>query len=373
MRVVSTKKGPGHVLVSSGTEVKVVSLYRCEKAGSCSECVGLQDPHCAWSSREERCEGAQSWPKGSQAAFLQNIPLGRHSSCPEGDLVAATNNRNLGTVINQLEDDTRSEATEHRQDSGHREGSNSLAETDNPTIKASVVLFSLETLIITVSAGAVAALVLGFVTGYCCGRKCGKEENNVPYTDAEYEYFEQRQLPARPLQPSLHPLLQHTDKRPQEETLYAEPILVNHQVNTSNPLGTTLASKAYAPISGMTLVGGDGRLGIHPAAKFNTISNIHKRAGGEFSLKTQNNPSHNCYSPGGLTRPPLVNNSGGFEREPGHHYEKSNLLLNRRGEMVGVTGANTVYHMGTISRASKQNTDKNQQVSQPSPGISPAH
>ena len=39
--------------------------------------------------------------------------------------------------------------------------------------------------------------------------------------------------------------------------------------------------------------------------------------------------------------------------------------------MVGVTGANTVYHMGTLSRASKQNTDKNQQVSQPSPENNP--
>ena len=75
--------------------------------------------------------------------------------------------------------------------------------------------------------------------GYCCGRKCGKEESNVPYTDAEYEYFEQRQLPARPLAPApaLLPLLQHTDKRPAEETVYAEPILVNNHVNTSNPLG----------------------------------------------------------------------------------------------------------------------------------------
>ena len=291
--MVSTKKGPGHVLVSSGSEVKVVSLYRCEKAETCAECVGLQDPHCAWSTRDQRCEGAQSWPKGSQAAFLQNIPLGRHNSCPPADLVAATNHRNLGTVINQLEDNTRTEATERRQNSGQSEGSQGLAETDNPTIKASVVLFSLETLVITVSAGAVAALVLGFVTGYCCGRKCGKEETNVPYTDAEYEYFEQRQLPARPLQPSLHPLLQHTDKRPQEETLYAEPILVNHPVNVNNPLGTTLASKAYAPISGMTLVGGEGRLGIHPAAKFNTISNIHKRGGGK-SRQTMISPQYNC-------------------------------------------------------------------------------
>ena len=288
VRVVSTKKGPGHVIVTSAEEVKSVSLYRCEKAGSCSECVGLQDPHCAWSVRDGQCAGAQRWAKGSQAAFLQNVPTGRHASCP-GDLVARTpdhRHRNLGTVINQVDTATRTEATEHRQgSSGHSSDSKSPAETDNPTIEASVVLFSLETLIITVSAGAVAALVLGFVTGYCCGRKCGKEESNVPYTDAEYEYFEQRQLPPRPLQPSLHPLLQHTDKRPQEETLYAEPILVNHQVNSSNPLGTTLASKAYVPISGMTLVGGaGGGLGLHPAAKFNTISNIHKRGGGECHL-----------------------------------------------------------------------------------------
>ena len=71
-------------------------------------------------------------------------------------------------------------------------------------VDASEVLFSLETLIITVSAGAVAALVLGFVTGYCCGRKCRKDDGgvgvggglrggpHVPYPDTEYEYFEQR-------------------------------------------------------------------------------------------------------------------------------------------------------------------------------------
>ena len=45
----------------------------------------------------------------------------------------------------------------------------------------------------------------------------------------------------RQLAPGLQPLLQHTDyKRPQEETLYAEPILVNHNVNVSNPLGRNL-------------------------------------------------------------------------------------------------------------------------------------
>ena len=71
-------------------------------------------------------------------------------------------------------------------------------------IEPSQVLFSLETLIITVSAGAVAALVVGFVTGYCCGRRCHKDSDvgtlaHLGYPDAEYEYFEQRANFARPL------------------------------------------------------------------------------------------------------------------------------------------------------------------------------
>jgi len=46
-------------------------------------------------------------------------------------------------------------------------------------VEQSQLLFSLETLIITVSAGAVAALVVGFVTGYCCGRRCQKNPEIV--------------------------------------------------------------------------------------------------------------------------------------------------------------------------------------------------
>ncbi len=61
-------------------------------------------------------------------------------------------------------------------------------------------------LLITVSAGAVAALVVGFVTGYCCGRRCRKDDIppgglHLPYPDTEYEYFEQRGGLARPIVP----------------------------------------------------------------------------------------------------------------------------------------------------------------------------
>lgn len=54
--------------------------------------------------------------------------------------------------------------------------------------------YSVETLVMAVVAGALAALLVGFVAGYLCGRKCKKDEDdNLPYPDTEYEYFEQRQ------------------------------------------------------------------------------------------------------------------------------------------------------------------------------------
>lgn len=54
--------------------------------------------------------------------------------------------------------------------------------------------YSVETLAVAVIAGSVVALIVGFISGYLCGRKCRKDEDdNLPYPDTEYEYFEQRQ------------------------------------------------------------------------------------------------------------------------------------------------------------------------------------
>ncbi|XP_023701606.2 semaphorin-1A-like [Cryptotermes secundus] len=107
-----------------------------------------------------------------------------------------------GEVINIMQDEEEHNGPE-------------VSAADSPAPK-----YSVETLAMAVVAGSVAALMVGFVTGYFCGRKCHKEEeDNLPYPDTEYEYFEQRQTVNSRLAPEPKLL-------PQEEVTYAEPVLV---------------------------------------------------------------------------------------------------------------------------------------------------
>ena len=54
--------------------------------------------------------------------------------------------------------------------------------------------YSMETLLLAIITGTVTALIVGFAAGFICGRKCQKDDDdNIPYPDTEYEYFEQRQ------------------------------------------------------------------------------------------------------------------------------------------------------------------------------------
>lgn len=69
--------------------------------------------------------------------------------------------------------------------------------SDGPLVTSadlSMAQYTVETLVLAVVAASFAALLVGFASGYFCGRKCHKDDDdNLPYPDTEYEYFEQRQ------------------------------------------------------------------------------------------------------------------------------------------------------------------------------------
>ncbi|CAG9813142.1 unnamed protein product [Phaedon cochleariae] len=231
MRGAKGGKDEARLAVVSDTEVQSLKVHRCDsnKISSCSECVALQDPYCAWDKVQGRCRslgGAGRW--GEASYFFQSVATGEHAACPPpppragkdagsvgglsstrpeygegGERGAQGNDKPDGQVINIVQD--------------------KAYESSGPAVTAADALpnqYSVETLIMAVVAASVTALVIGFFAGYLCGRKCHKDEDdNLPYPDTEYEYFEQRQ--------NMNSRIAAEPKLlPQEEVTYAEPVLV---------------------------------------------------------------------------------------------------------------------------------------------------
>lgn len=191
-----------------------------------SDCVRLRDPYCAWDKRKSKCVAVGSWSLGSN--LFQNVASGQHESCPESQHAKSRPTPSNG-YVSSSSSVVAAEASLFNADvpaSGPARGGKAYAtpsensvvddkdegddfdaagsdgfdedgaSSDGPRISPdeSVAKYTVETLAIAVAAGSLAALFLGFVLGYCCGRKCRKnEEDNMPYPDTEYEYFEQRQ------------------------------------------------------------------------------------------------------------------------------------------------------------------------------------
>ncbi|KAI8438582.1 hypothetical protein MSG28_011031 [Choristoneura fumiferana] len=99
------------LIIASGDIIKAVSLSHCGNVQSCRECVALQDPHCAWDSKQQQCAwvGNRQFPNPER--FLQNVEHGKTEICNKlpallpGD---RHSNRNPGTKKPVLsEPDTR--------------------------------------------------------------------------------------------------------------------------------------------------------------------------------------------------------------------------------------------------------------------------
>uniref|UniRef100_A0A1I8QBF7 Semaphorin-1A n=1 Tax=Stomoxys calcitrans TaxID=35570 RepID=A0A1I8QBF7_STOCA len=179
----------GKLIIVTDSQVIAIQLHRChnDKITSCSECVALQDPYCAWDKIAGKCRshGAPRWLEENY--YYQNVTTGQHAACPSGKI--NSKDANVG---------------------------------ERPHISPDIInaQYTVETLVMAVLAGSIFSLLVGFFTGYFCGRRCHKDEDdNLPYPDTEYEYFEQRQNVNRiQAEPKLLPQV--------EEVTYAEPVLL---------------------------------------------------------------------------------------------------------------------------------------------------
>ncbi|XP_064106645.1 semaphorin-1A-like isoform X3 [Macrobrachium nipponense] len=79
MQIAQQTGGESKLIIITDDEVKSIELHRCYRATTCSSCVGLQDPYCAWFEGDGKCGGlgAQFKPP-----VFQNIS-GHHFQCPD--------------------------------------------------------------------------------------------------------------------------------------------------------------------------------------------------------------------------------------------------------------------------------------------------
>ncbi len=236
----------GKLIIVTDSQVVAIKLHRCnnDKITSCSECVALQDPYCAWDKIAGKCRshGAPRWLEENY--YYQNVQTGQHAACPSSKI--ASKDANVGEQKGYRNDiDMDSHRPSKDQPSG--EVINIMQDKNfdgnGPQISADVITaqYSVETLVMAVLAGAIFALLVGFVTGFFCGRRCHKDEDdNLPYPDTEYEYFEQRQNINRiQAEPKLLPQV--------EEVTYAEPVLLP-QASSQNKIQHSPKSTLRKPM-----------------------------------------------------------------------------------------------------------------------------
>lgn len=86
------KVGP-RLIVVSNDEIQTIPLHRCytDSVITCSECVALQDPYCAWNAATSRCVTVASVAPTAQSALIQSIFTGYSDQCPDNAIIKTKN------------------------------------------------------------------------------------------------------------------------------------------------------------------------------------------------------------------------------------------------------------------------------------------
>ncbi|XP_004930153.1 semaphorin-1A [Bombyx mori] len=176
------------LIVASGDIIKAVTLSHCGNVQSCRECVSLQDPHCAWDSKEQQCSwvGNRQFPNPER--FLQNVEHGKTDICNKLPALLPGerhSNRNPGTKkpssseseARQKTDDIQNEifieeVLETNVIAEEKNSHNNKHETDLLTVEAADGnIYSAQALFTAVVASCLVTLMVGFVFGYLFSRR----------------------------------------------------------------------------------------------------------------------------------------------------------------------------------------------------------
>ncbi|XP_076068284.1 semaphorin-1A-like isoform X3 [Oratosquilla oratoria] len=243
--IINLQIAKGKLIIITDDEVKSIEVQRCHKVFSCSECVHLRDPYCAWDEGRGQCVYVSSQPSTViLGPIFQNVTSGQHYQCPySGDnevyvptsKIQTTGPMDHSTLVSYEDEDFStpdnnnipplnpnqnvinnnipgSEMGNPRRDpsvgvhkdkalpndilvgihAGREDVLVAYAEaglTTGPVVGASLEgppIYSAETLAVAVTTACVAALVIGFISGFLFSRKCRGDDYSNTYSDTPH-------------------------------------------------------------------------------------------------------------------------------------------------------------------------------------------
>uniref|UniRef100_A0A147BRA6 Semaphorin-1A n=2 Tax=Ixodes ricinus TaxID=34613 RepID=A0A147BRA6_IXORI len=177
------------LIVVAPSEIHSIPLFGCQRyAGSCADCVALQDPYCAWDTDNNACVNPRLKIR-KKDSFVQNIEEGWDHRCGQGrptdplrSLQSPKGGSDDGALSNQV---TRPMGTGNE---GGVAGASLHGAQGGPS--ASSQFYTAETLAIAVTTSIVSSLVVGFISGYIFSRRCrGDEEADDACPADDYSHY----------------------------------------------------------------------------------------------------------------------------------------------------------------------------------------
>ncbi|KAL1448992.1 hypothetical protein WDU94_000238 [Cyamophila willieti] len=162
------------LLVVSNKQLTHIALHRCKVFSSCADCVNLQDPYCAWDTKLRKCVPYQERSAMPAAQFIQNILKPASAQCPEdssSDVRELTDEHNEidNQILDSGSESDGQECAPAKCPSCVGQCADSLA-SQVASQQDKIVIYTGNTLGLTVLTSVLLTLLIGFTAGYLCSR-----------------------------------------------------------------------------------------------------------------------------------------------------------------------------------------------------------
>lgn len=200
------------LVVVTNDEISSVPLFRChsDTITTCSECVALQDPYCAWNPAVSRCASVASVDSSAHSSLIQNVLVGYSDQCPDNGIAKkqrpSTTPPFTRPDSNEIDVEIESNVTNseeilktHYRDGKHLPDEDIEIIAQGSKVGATLLplgIYSAEAFTIAVVVSCFGSLVVGFVSGLMFSRRCKMSDpfGGASDTFSGAPYLEQRRL-----------------------------------------------------------------------------------------------------------------------------------------------------------------------------------